>query len=167
MTSNKSLRTLQARSLPHSVSLYKIPTKYKRPGFHKSGRNSLSKKLVLNAPFRLISSIHFICLLFANYKYWQNGMKKVIEQYGLEYIDIPFITDIKDPKHPGSAAGIYVNYLELKSLIVMPVYNRPEDTQVYNILKETFPNKAIETIDYNDVALEGGILNCSTWVRRM
>ena len=101
------------------------------------------------------------------YKYWQNGMKKIIEKYDLKYIDIPFITDIKSPKHPGSAAGIYVNYLELNNLIVMPVYNRSEDILVYNILKETFPNKAIETIDYIDVAFEGGILNCSTWVRKL
>lgn len=100
------------------------------------------------------------------YKYWQKGMQKVIECYNLKYIDMPFITDIKVPNHPGSAAGIYVNYLELDNLIVMPIYGREEDNQVFNILKKTFPDKTIETIDYNDVAYEGGVLNCSTWVYR-
>lgn len=100
------------------------------------------------------------------YKYWQKGMRKVIDTYNLTYIDVPFITDIKDPKHPGSAIGIYVNYLEVNDLIVMPIFNRDEDNQVLEILQRTFPNKKIETIDYNDVAKEGGLLNCTTWVMR-
>lgn len=100
------------------------------------------------------------------YKYWQKGMQKVIDTYNLTYIDVPFITDIKDPKHPDSAIGIYVNYLEVNDLIVMPIFNRDEDRQVLEILQRTFPNKIIETIDYNDVAKEGGILNCTTWVVR-
>lgn len=99
-------------------------------------------------------------------KYWQKGMQKVIDTYNLTYIDVPFITDIKDPKHPGSAIGIYVNYLEVNDLIVMPIFNRDEDRQVLEILQRTFPNKIIETIDYNDVAKEGGLLNCTTWVVR-
>jgi agmatine deiminase len=98
------------------------------------------------------------------YKYWQKGMQKVIDTYNLTYIDVPFITDIKDPKHPGSAIGIYVNFLEVNDLIVMPIFNRDEDRQVLEILQRTFPNKIIETIDYNDVAKEGGLLNCTTWV---
>lgn len=100
------------------------------------------------------------------YKYWQKGMQKVIDTYNLTYIDVPFITDIKDPKHPDSAIGIYVNYLEVNDLIVMPTFNRDEDRQVLEILQRTFPNKIIETIDYNDVAKEGGLLNCTTWVVR-
>lgn len=100
------------------------------------------------------------------YKYWQKGMQKVIDTYNITYIDVPFITGIKDPKHPGSAIGIYVNYLDVNDLIVMPIFNRDEDRQVLEILQRTFPNKIIETIDYNDVAKEGGILNCTTWVVR-
>lgn len=100
------------------------------------------------------------------YKYWQKGMQKVIDTYNLTYIDVPFLTDIKDPKHPDSAIGIYVNFLDVNDLIVMPIFNRDEDNQVLEILQRTFPNKIIETIDYNDVAKEGGILNCTTWVVR-
>jgi agmatine deiminase len=97
------------------------------------------------------------------YKYWREGMLKVIEKYGLEYIDVPFITDIKDPKHPLSAMGIYMNYLEVNNLIVLPVFGRDEDKQVVDIIQKVFPDKIIETIDYNEVAQEGGLLNCTTW----
>jgi agmatine deiminase len=99
------------------------------------------------------------------YKYWREGMEKVIEQYGLKYIDVPFFLP-KDPKHPHSAIGIYVNYLEVNNLIVLPVFGRDEDKQAVDVLRQTFPDRVIETIDYNDVAQEGGLLNCTTWVVR-
>jgi agmatine deiminase len=100
------------------------------------------------------------------YKYWREGMQKVIEKNGLEYIDVPFITDIKDPKHPLSAIGIYVNYLEVNNLIVLPVFGRDEDKQAADIIQKAFPDKVIETINYDEVAQEGGLLNCTTWVVR-
>ena len=99
------------------------------------------------------------------YKYWREGMEKVIEQYGLRYIDVPFFSP-KDPKHPHSAIGIYVNYLEVNNLIVLPVFGRDEDEQAVDVLRQAFPDRVIETIDYNDVAQEGGLLNCTTWVVR-
>ena len=101
--------------------------------------------------------------LEAEYKYWREGMQKVIEKYNLKYINMPFFVP-KDSKHPLSAVGIYVNYLEVNNLIVLPVFGREEDNQAITIIKEAFPGKAIETIDYNDVAYEGGLLNCTTWV---
>ena len=99
------------------------------------------------------------------YKYWREGMEKVIEQYGLKYIDVPFFLP-KDPKHPHSAIGIYVNYLEVNNLIVLPVFGRDEDKQAVDVLRQAFPDRVIDTIDYNDVAQEGGLLNCTTWVVR-
>ena len=97
------------------------------------------------------------------YQYIQKGLQKIIEQYGLKYIDVPFF-EVKDREHPLNAVGIYVNYLEVNNLIVLPVFGREEDEQVISILKEIFPNKIIETINYNEVAQEGGLLNCTTWV---
>ncbi len=103
--------------------------------------------------------------LAGDYKYMQEGMQKVLETFNLTYIDIPYFQD-KDPKHPYSAIGIYVNYLEVNDLIVLPVFGRDEDNQVVEILHKTFPNKQIETINYDEVAKEGGLLNCTTWVVR-
>ena len=97
------------------------------------------------------------------YKYWREGMQKVIEKYNLKYINMPFFVP-KDSKHPLSAVGVYVNYLEVDNLIVLPVFGKEEDNQAITIIKEAFPGKAVETIDYNDVAYEGGLLNCTTWI---
>ena len=97
------------------------------------------------------------------YKYMKEGLQKAIETYDLTYIDVPYF-ETKDPKHPESAIGIYVNYLEVNDLIVLPVFGRKEDAQAIEIIQRAFPNKQIETINYNDVAKEGGLLNCTTWV---
>ena len=97
------------------------------------------------------------------YKYIQDDMQKVCKQYGLKSIAVPAFVD-NDKEHPDNAIGVYVNYLELNNLIVLPIFGREEhDSQAVSIIKEAFPNKIIETIDYNDVAREGGLLNCSTW----
>ncbi len=101
--------------------------------------------------------------LATEYKYWREGMQKVITQYSLKYIDVPFFKH-NDNKHPESAIGIYVNYLEVNNLIVIPVFGRDEDKLAIDIIKNAFPDKVIETINYNDVAQEGGLLNCTTWV---
>lgn len=98
------------------------------------------------------------------YKYWQKGMQKVLDTHNLKYIDVPFLTDMKERKYPNSAIGIYVNFLEVDNLIVAPKFGRDEDREVVDILQKAFPNKQIETINYNEVAREGGLLNCTTWV---
>ena len=99
------------------------------------------------------------------YKYWREEINKVLSDNGLQYIDFPFFYSYKDKAHPEHAIGIYVNYLEVGDLIIMPKFGVPgnKDAEALAKMKEIFPNKIIESIDYNEVALEGGVLNCSTW----
>ena len=103
------------------------------------------------------------------YKYWSNGIEKVLKDKKLKYIDVPFFYGYKDSKHPENAIGIYVNYLEIGNLIVLPVFEveRNKDAEAIETFKQIFPDKIIETINYNEIALEGGLLNCSTWTYRV
>lgn len=98
------------------------------------------------------------------YKYWRNGINKILKQHGIDYIDIPFL-DHKEKKYPDHAIGCYVNYLEVQDLIVLPIFETPnnKDTEVFNLFKEIFPDRKIETINFNAVGLFGGLLNCTTW----
>ena len=102
------------------------------------------------------------------YKYWTNGIEKVLKDYNLKYIDVPFFYGYKDSKHPDHAIGVYVNYLEVGNLIILPVFEVEgnKDAEAIAAFKQIFPDKIIETINFNDVALEGGVLNCTTWVYR-
>ena len=97
-------------------------------------------------------------------KDWWKNTQKVLDKYNISFIEVPFFEDETDREHPESAIGVYVNYLEVNDLIVVPVFGRAEDAQAIEIIQKAFPNKQIETINYNDVAKEGGLLNCTTWV---
>lgn len=97
-------------------------------------------------------------------KDWWKNTQKVLDTYNISFIEVPFFEDEPDREHPESAVGVYVNYLEVNDLIVMPVFGREEDARAIEIIQKAFPNKQIETINYNDVAKEGGLLNCTTWV---
>lgn len=103
--------------------------------------------------------------LAAEYDNWRKPMLEVLNEYKLSYIDVPFYKPKYDRKHPLNAEGIYVNYLEVNNLIVLPVFGRDEDDEAFAIIQKAFPDRQIERIDYRDVALEGGVINCSTWVR--
>lgn len=98
------------------------------------------------------------------YKYWRDGIKKVLKEQGLTYIDIPFLNH-KEPKHPDHAIGCYVNYLEVQDLIILPVFEveNNRDEEVIQLFTQIFPDRKIETINYNDIGLFGGLLNCTTW----
>lgn len=97
-------------------------------------------------------------------KDWWKNTQKVLDTYNISFIEVPFFEDETDSEHPESAVGVYVNYLEVNDLIVVPIFDREEDKEAVEILKKAFPNKIIETINYSDVAREGGLLNCTTWV---
>ncbi|MBI1222284.1 MAG: hypothetical protein GC180_06730 [Bacteroidetes bacterium] len=98
------------------------------------------------------------------YKYWREGMNKVLKENGLNYIDIPFL-EHKETKHPYHAIGCYINYLEVQDLIVLPVFEveNNKDEEVLNLFFQIFPERKIETINYNEIGLFGGLLNCTTW----
>lgn len=99
--------------------------------------------------------------------YMKKAIIKALDNANLEYINFPWF-EHKIKGNNEHAIGIYLNYLEVGNLIVMPVFGVPgnKDAEALAKLKEVFPDKIIETIYYNEVALSGGILNCTTWVVR-
>lgn len=102
------------------------------------------------------------------YKYWSIGIGKVLKEKRIDYIDIPFLNHI-EKNHPYHAIGCYVNYLEIGELIVLPVFEvkNNKDQEVYDKFREIFPERKIETINYNQIGLYGGLLNCTTWTIRI
>lgn len=99
--------------------------------------------------------------------YMKEAIIKALDNANLKYINFPWF-EHKIKGNPDHAIGIYLNYLEVGDLIIMPVFGVPDnkDAEALTKLQEVFPNKTIETINYNDVAFTGGILNCTTWVIR-
>ena len=106
--------------------------------------------------------------LNAEYKYIRDGINKACSENGLHYINVPFFEQKYDKNHELNAIGIYVNYLEVDNLIVLPKFNVEgnRDEEAITLFKKIFPDRIIETVDYNEVAVEGGLLNCTTWTIR-
>ena len=94
------------------------------------------------------------------YKYWKNGINKVLEKHGINYIDIPFF-EYKEKEYPDNAIGCYVNYLEVDDLIVLPIFEieNNKDEKVYELFLQIFQDRKIETINYNPIGCLGGLLN--------
>ena len=93
--------------------------------------------------------------------HWVKGFEKMIKKSGLDYEEIP--CDSKDDDDL-SAVGIYVNYLEIDKLIIFPIFEENEtDAEALAVMKTLFKDREIVPIQINDIAREGGLMNCISW----
>jgi agmatine deiminase len=84
-----------------------------------------------------------------------------IHNIGLDYIKIPYA--VYDNKSINQANGDYINYLQLENIVIVPTFNKKEDDIAVTQLEKIFTDQHIVTIDSNEVANDGGILNCISW----
>lgn len=98
------------------------------------------------------------------YKYWSKAMLKILSDKCIRYINMP-IFEYQENEFPDSAIGCYMNYLEIGDLIVFPIFevSGNKDKEAVDLIIEHHPNKAIELININPVARQGGLMNCITW----
>lgn len=98
------------------------------------------------------------------YKYWITGFEKMIRLANLDYVEIPsFFPPKNGPRE--SAIGCYVNYLEVGNLILFPIFQMQasKDQEAEDVIKKLFPERIIKTVNINDIAEKGGLLNCISW----
>ena len=91
---------------------------------------------------------------------FQRAFKIALHNAELDYIEIPY-----NPYSfkSSEANGDYINFLQVKNTVVVPVFGIKEDDIAVRKLEEIFKGKKIETINSNEVAKNGGVLNCITW----
>lgn len=94
-------------------------------------------------------------------EYFRRAFKLAIDNAGLDYIEIPY--NPYDNKKTIQANGIYINYLHVGENIIVPRFNKSEDDAALEKFRKLFPKAQIHTIDSNDIANEGGVLNCISW----
>jgi len=85
----------------------------------------------------------------------------VLSNAGLGYIELPSNTGANTNYTP--ANGEYLNYLQMENVIILPTFGIPEDELVVKKFEGLFPGSSIATVSSNDIAKDGGILNCITW----
>jgi agmatine deiminase len=92
---------------------------------------------------------------------FQVNLKKSLTNARLNYIEIP--CNPYGNAYVFEANGIYMNYLQMEGVIILPVFNIKEDEHAVKKFEEIFAGQTIKTIESNAVAKDGGILNCITW----
>jgi len=79
----------------------------------------------------------------------------------INYIEIPY--NPYNNRKDAYANGIYINYLQMEQAIIVPTFGIREDDGVIKKFEEYFKGKKIATINCNEIAYDGGILNCISW----
>lgn len=51
----------------------------------------------------------------------------------------------------------------MNNILIVPTFDLKEDEIVIRQFEQFFPKQNIQTIECNEIANEGGILNCITW----
>lgn len=84
-----------------------------------------------------------------------------IHNTGLNRVRIPY--NVYDNKSNDQANGDYINYLQMDNLIILPTFGLKVDDEVIRQFEDLFAGQRIETVDSNEIANDGGVLNCITW----
>ena len=62
-----------------------------------------------------------------------------------------------------SAEGVYINFLQVRGVVFVPVYDRPQDNEATTLLNRMFPGSQIVPVSSKELATGGGGLNCVSW----
>lgn len=87
----------------------------------------------------------------------EQRIKSALQEYGIDVIDFPYFSSSND-----SAVGCYLNFLETERHIFLPVFENEMDDKAIAAAEEIF-SKKIVPVNINEIAKEGGVLNCISW----
>ena len=91
---------------------------------------------------------------------WYYAFKMALYNADLEWHELACIVDKNKPS--SDAYGIYMNFLLLERLVIVPGFNNELDETARLQLEEFYRRDAI-TLQATDLAKQGGIINCVTW----
>jgi agmatine deiminase len=105
-------------------------------------------------------------VILNDYRNDNNPANKNIHYYikslGYDLIELPY--NPYRNKSDLDATGVYTNYIHVNDAILLPVFNQAEDARAIDILKELYGHDQVFTINCEQLAKEGGLLNCVTWL---
>ena len=61
------------------------------------------------------------------------------------------------------ATGLYLNFLEIGNIIFVPIFNLYTDDKAIKRFEKFFPHKKVIPVVSNEIAKDGGVLNCISW----
>ncbi len=92
---------------------------------------------------------------------FRRSFEVAIHNTGLDYIKIPY--NPYGNKSYNQANGDYINFLKMENTVIIPTFGIKEDDEVVKQFEHIFTGQTIATVPSNEIANDGGILNCITW----
>ena len=84
-------------------------------------------------------------------------IKVALRNHGIEVYDFPYFDSKGD-----SAIGCYLNFLDTEKPLFLPVFDADTDNEAIATAESIF-DKLIVPININEIAEQGGVLNCISW----
>lgn len=94
-------------------------------------------------------------------KLYYTELRMSLRNAGLDIIDIPY--NPYPNQSDKDATGVYVNYLQMKDKVFLPVFGLDEDERTYRLVEQLFVGQQIVPVKSNEIAKQGGVLNCISW----
>jgi len=96
-------------------------------------------------------------------KAFQASLYGALDQAGLKYEELVYEgPDLNEDINWG-----YINFLQMKDLLLIPKFGLKEDKQAFEQISRLFPDYSsgnkIEQIDASEIIKGGGVLNCISW----
>jgi agmatine deiminase len=91
---------------------------------------------------------------------YQVDLRMSLRNAGLKYIEIPYSPNYKSHV---DAKGFYINFLEMNNKIFLPVFHIKDDERAVRQFEELYRGYKIIPIISNEIAKDGGVLNCISW----
>jgi agmatine deiminase len=92
---------------------------------------------------------------------FRRAFEIAIHNTGLNYSKIPY--NLSHNANNDQANGDYINYLQMENTVIIPTFGIKEDDEVVKQFEQLFAGQTIAPIDANEIAKDGGILNCISW----
>jgi agmatine deiminase len=93
-------------------------------------------------------------------------VQRILETNELRVDTLPLFEEETERRRPDdlpSAVGLYLNYLRVGNVVVMPGFGRPEDQLAVEQMQRVLPNATVLQVPCRSLAEEGGVLNCISW----
>ena len=95
---------------------------------------------------------------------WRNKMDKALEKTGLNIISFPSeIVEEKNKDGDYTAKGVYLNFTQIGNIILFPQFELNSDKTALEETRKLYPECKVIPINSNEIANDGGVLNCITW----
>lgn len=89
------------------------------------------------------------------------NLRMSLRNAGLETIPLPYnpYTNASED----DARGMYINFLRIKDFVLVPAFGLAEDEKAARDLSRLFSCTTVDTVRSDEIAKEGGVLNCISW----